>query len=156
MSGSDMVDTGRWHSPVRQLHNQIEQLAPSGLQHGLETEVRPFSGGVDAAVLALARQIRDELRHHAEANPGTVMEEYGIELLLALYVARHERRMFSISDLCDQSSMPPSSVIRCVTEYDRKGLIKKAHVNDNGRRIFVRLSHIGAKLMTEWLRKIEP
>lgn len=156
MSGSNICDAGRWCASVKTLHNQIEKMGFYDPDNAREAEAQPLSGTIGADIVSLARQIWDEVRQDAEKNAEDCTEECWAELLLALYIAHYERRMLSISDLCDESSMRPSSVIRGITEYSRKGLVKKAHVNDNGRRIFVRLSQAGVKLMSEWLSETMP
>lgn len=108
--------------------------------------------------VAFARSIHRTRLIGNQLMGGRVMCDPKFEMLLEMFVAQHEERRVSISDLCFSAATPQSTGLRHFERLEADGFVTRRPDLRDGRRSWVeptaRATNGVAAYMTELRRKI--
>ncbi|MFV0622448.1 winged helix DNA-binding protein [Sphingomonas sp. ac-8] len=102
----------------------------------------------------LAARLAEQRRIRRKYLPSDLFHEPGWDMLVALYVARHQSRTMNVKALVGTSAAPTTTSQRWIEHLDRLGLIVRVTDPLDRRRIEVSLSEAGATAMTQYLQTI--
>lgn len=76
------------------------------------------------------------------------------DMILALYLARHDSKKMMLTALCAASHVPEATAYRKIDELERRGLILRDNDPLDRRRVYVGLSCEGLALIEDLLSRI--
>lgn len=101
----------------------------------------------DEQLVAKARSLLAERRIRARFLPAELFHEPAWDMLLALFVAQHERRVMNVKTLVGHSEAPATTSQRWIDHLAKLGLIDRVVDMVDRRRIEVQLSESGDSAM---------
>lgn len=157
--------------------SQIQQVQPFGIGNLEQTEAGAFK--FEAAKLQLeqytiadtpipgTRKIRPPLpdprlvrkiirqrQMRSHVFPGHLFADPAWDMLLDLVAAHVEHKRVSVTSLCIASGIPSTTALRWIGALVDAGLVQRENDDRDRRRIFVKLSDLGADLMASYFAKI--
>ncbi|MEO8723968.1 MAG: MarR family transcriptional regulator [Sphingobium sp.] len=91
-----------------------------------------------------ARRLRDQLLS------GDLFADPAWDILLDLMAAHLEGNKVSVSSLCIAAAVPPTTALRWIQQLTDRGLLLRRADKQDGRRIFITLSHTGLAAVRTW------
>ena len=109
----------------------------------------------DAALVATAQTLLDQRRARSRFLPPELFHEPAWDMLLALFVAQHERRVMNVKTLVGYSEAPVTTSQRWIDHLHKLGLIERIVDMVDRRRIEVQLSGQGDAAMRKLLDSLQ-
>lgn len=106
----------------------------------------------DAGLAAIAQAEYGARRRRDQLFNANIFAEPAWDMLLDLFVQRHQRRPVSVQSLCIAAAVPQTTALRWIGKLDRRGLVDRTPCTIDNRVIHVSLSDTGLALMEEYLR----
>lgn len=124
----------------------------------VEGKLREFAApsnarGADISVdvLELARRLYAERRMRGRFFPEALFADPAWDMLLDLYIARHERRVISTTSACIGAAVPATTALRWITRLEKAGLVTRRPGSPDERLVVVELTEAAAETMTDLL-----
>jgi DNA-binding MarR family transcriptional regulator len=117
----------------------------------------PLNGATAAPVrepITVCRRLLEERRLRRRHLPADLFHEPAWDMLLALYVADHERRIMNVKTLVGSADAPVTTSQRWIDHLAKLGLIDRVTDPIDRRRIEVSLSDSGRKAIEGYLAAI--
>lgn len=120
-----------------------------------ERERAPASDGdPEGALVARARRLLDHRRLRARYLPAELFHEPAWDMLVALYVAQHERQTMNVKTLVSYAAAPATTSQRWIDHLHKLGLIERVTDMIDRRRIEVQLSEVGETAIRRYLEAV--
>ena len=103
------------------------------------------------AHLALARELYSARRRRERFFPADLFGEAAWDILLDLYIARHEKREVATTSACIGAYVPPTTALRWLRHLMEHDYVHREDDGKDRRRTFVRLSAKGNAAMDAFL-----
>ena len=104
---------------------------------------------------AICRMLVRERHIIGEAFGSLLCANPNWDMLLALYLARHEQRFIMLTALCASSHAPESTAYLRIGDLEKCGLIVRNGDLKDRRRVEIRLSDHGVAIMSDALSRID-
>ncbi len=104
--------------------------------------------------ITVCRRLLEERRLRRRHLPADLFHEPAWDMLLALYVADHERRIMNVKTLVGSADAPVTTSQRWIDHLAKLGLIDRVTDPIDRRRIEVSLSDSGRKAIEGYLAAI--
>jgi len=108
----------------------------------------------EAVQVALARRVLEQRRVRTRFLPAELFHEPAWDMLLALFVAQHERRVMNVKTLVSYAEAPATTSQRWIDHLHKLGLIERITDMVDRRRIEVQLSESGEGAIRGYLTAI--
>lgn len=76
------------------------------------------------------------------------------DILLDLFVSEGEGRQISVSSVCLDSTVPPTTILRQINALAVAGYLERVRDEHDGRRVFAHLTEFARLRMTECLQQL--
>lgn len=143
------------HTPFAGIANELQSLnLPGDYQEAIIAQVRERvsslgSGPRGRTVVDLARHVHRTRLRANEIMGARVLCDPKFEMLLEMYVARHDHRRLCVSDICHSANVPQTTGLRHVDKLEQLGFITRTADQRDRRRWWVELTERGISTMTE-------
>ena len=107
-----------------------------------------------ASPIATARRLAAERRERRRFLPEDLFHEPAWDMLLALYLAHHERRVMNVKTLVAAADAPITTSQRWIDHLAKAGLVTRVTDPVDRRRIEVSLSETALKSLNGYLAAI--
>jgi len=137
---------------VRSNDENTEPFAEAQMEHepvllrSAEEEAK-----LNAALCALAIELRQMREARNQFFGRDTFDDPAWDILLALYIARSEGRLITVSQLCFCASVRPTDALRTVSTLCDETLIERELANDNDEVVYMCLSSKGLAMTHNWL-----
>jgi len=129
---------------VQDLTSRLSEIANEFSQRAQRVETAPSPAMVgDEQLVGKARTLLAERRARSRFLPAELFHEPAWDMLLALFVAQHERRVMNVKTLVGHSDAPATTSQRWIDHLAKLGLIDRVVDMVDRRRIEVQLSESG-------------
>lgn len=142
---------------VHDLHERLAGLAEEFGRRAAEVAERepPASHSTDpdpdTVLVARARKVMDHRRMRSRFLPAELFHEPAWDMLLALYVAQHDRRTMNVKTLVSYAEAPATTSQRWIDHLHKLGLIERVTDMVDRRRVEVQLSEAGIAAIRRYL-----
>lgn len=83
-----------------------------------------------------------------------VMSDPKFEMLLELFIAKHEGRRDSVSDLCLSADVPQTTGLRHIDKLERDGFLRRYPDNHDRRRWWVEPTDLAIKGVSAYMDEL--
>jgi len=129
---------------VQDLTSRLSEIATEFGQRAQRVEASPAPSVIgDEQLVGKARSLLAERRARSRYLPAELFHEPAWDMLLALFVAQHERRVMNVKTLVGHSEAPATTSQRWIDHLAKLGLIDRVVDMVDRRRIEVQLSESG-------------
>jgi len=142
---------------VHDLHERLAGLAEEFGRRAAEVAERapatPKSSEADPDIVLVtrARKLMDHRRLRSRFLPAELFHEPAWDMLLALYVAQHDRRTMNVKTLVSYAEAPATTSQRWIDHLHKLGLIERVTDMVDRRRVEVQLSEAGVAAIRRYL-----
>lgn len=98
-----------------------------------------------AKLCALATEMRKMREARSQFFGRDAFDDPAWDILLALYIARCEDRLVTVSQLCFCASVRPTDALRTISTLCDETLIERELANDNDEKVYMCLSPKGLR-----------
>lgn len=135
-------------SLVSDLTSRLSEIAEEFARRAQHVSTVPAPGPAmlpseDERLVAKARSLLAERRARSRFLPAELFHEPAWDMLLALFVAQHDRRVMNVKTLVGHSDAPATTSQRWIDHLAKLGLIDRVTDTVDRRRIEVQLSDAG-------------
>lgn len=131
---------------AKDFRDRVDTIATAGTVEADDTDGNTL---YDAA-LSLLEQQKARLSYF----PGDLFHEPAWNMLVALFVAHHQKQTMNVKALTAHAGMPATTSLRWVDHLHDRGLIDRTTDIADRRRVEVSLSDSGLTAMTKYLAAI--
>jgi len=129
---------------IQDLTSRLSEIAAEFSQRAQRVEaLPPLHVTGDEQLVDKARTLLAERRARSRHLPAELFHEPAWDMLLALFVAQHERRVMNVKTLVGHSDAPATTSQRWIDHLAKLGLIDRVVDMVDRRRIEVQLSESG-------------
>lgn len=146
---------------VRDLTSRLSDIADEFSRRAQSVAQRPApppgiddDGPDDERLVHKAKQLLAERRARSRFLPAELFHEPAWDMLLALFVAQHERQVMNVKTLVGHSEAPATTSQRWIDHLAKLQLIDRVVDMVDRRRIEVQLSQSGDAAMRGLLRSL--
>lgn len=105
----------------------------------------------DARLAAVARAEYVARRRRDRLFDADIFAEPAWDMLLDLFIQRHEQRSVSVHSLCIAAAVPQTTALRWITKLACNGLLDRHPCTHDNRVIHITLSETGLAVMERYL-----
>lgn len=102
----------------------------------------------------MVRRLYEERRERDRCFPPGLFGEPAWDLILALFVARHEGRSMSVRSACEAAGAPKTTGRRLLARLEESGLIAVRRANGARKGLRVELTEEGCDRLADYLTRI--
>jgi hypothetical protein len=136
-----------YFSEIDRVLTSIEQRLAQIRHQASATQQEPQRAGASAP-LTLARKAYHERRRRDQVFLGIgIFGEPAWDILLDLFIARETGANIAVSSACIAAAAPGTTALRYIEALHSRGLVERDPDPDDRRRIWLRLSDRGYRLM---------
>ncbi len=141
-------------SVVKDLTSTLAMVAQD-FRNRVDTIATAGSGDVDEdALYNAALNLLEQQKARLSFFPGDLFHEPAWNMLVALFVAHHQRQTMNVKALTAYAGTPATTSLRWVDHLHDRGLIDRTTDMIDRRRVEVSLSDSGLTAMTNYLMSI--
>lgn len=140
------TNSNRLHAAVAAAGSTLDYLAAIA---GLGERVGPGTSLPD-----MARRLYEERRERDRCFPSGLFGEPAWDLILALFIARHEGRSLTVRSACEAAGAPKTTGRRLLARLEEAGLIEVRLVNGSRKGRRVELTREGCDRLADYLTRI--
>ena len=105
------------------------------------------------ASAARLRRIQKARRRRESIFGAELFRDPAWDILLELYASELEHVRTSVTDVCNASGAPATTMLRWIRRLENEGWVVRAHDSMDKRRMFLELSRRGSSFMDEYFRE---
>lgn len=109
---------------------------------------------IPAKLLALARRVKAARHGRINFFHSDLFAEPAWDMMLALYIAEGEGCRLKVSDLCNESGVPPTTALRWIDRLVQLRMVRRRPHPLDARAIFVEIDADTTRKMNGYLEKI--
>jgi|GEM_PF-2673429 len=156
MDRSRVVDAEGGRASVVRLVSSNETRTETLAEKQMEHEPMLLKSAEEEAktsvrLCALAKEMRKMREARNQFFGRDAFDDPAWDILLALYIARCEGRLITVSQLCFCASVRPTDALRTVSALCDETLIERELANDNDEKVYMCLSSKGLAMTHNWL-----